>query len=610
MPFIIESILPSNQQPVSVKVDDSAQAALNIMIEHDFSQLLVVDARGKLEGLITSDSILKALSFFQTTVRQIKVSHAVVKVKTFRRDEELADLLRDLKDLSAVAIVNREGKPEGIVTSFDTTEYFRARAEDIMLAEDIETTLRDLIKSFYRKSDGNIDEEALKEAIIAITPSDKEVRRSFERALSNYLSESEAIDKTLRIAIVDQVFCRHLHKPTPAKSFEKLALYDFVQLLKNIWQHYQKNFGEMSWGEVSTLLDAVRDTRNDIAHFRGTTPQQREQLKFCATFLDRHSPSLEPQKFETLDVGDISFPITIDINGAISKYAKQFSQLASIWESMGVLRGSRKIDLEEADGSTLNLPVETIGPAESRYAPLAIWLQIQEQEEEDKVALTFSQVESIIQDSLPASARKYRNWWANDSVGHVQSKQWLEVGWRVSDVSLTEEIVVFSRISERKAAYTSFFNSLQPKLEAIPDLSVKLLTNPQGGYWVTFEVSAKNAPVAVYHISFARGAKLYIGQYIAMADRTHTEQIFDHLYQHKTAIEADFGGPLTWERLIGQQGARVAVYRDNSAITDPPEDWEAMQTWLVETLPGFYSAFAPRYQAALDATQPTSSPSA
>ena len=600
MPFIIESIVPSNQKLVSVNIDDSAQLALERMVEHDFTQLPVIDHQGKLEGLITSDSILKALSFFKTTVDHLQVTHAIVKVKTFRKDEDISDLLRDLRDLSAVAIVDKQGKPESIVTSFDTTEYFRARAEDIMLAEDIETTLRDLIESFYRKSDGSADEEALKEAIIAITPSDKKIRNGFEGALKHYLSQSGVIEKKLKPEIVDAAFQRHLHNPTPAKKFEKLTLYDLVQLLRNIWRQYQAAFGGLSWEKVSTLLDAVRDTRNDIAHFRSITPQQREQLKLCATFLDRHSPSLQSQNLEQSDLIAKSFITHFSRNITPELSRSLLDRLSGLIE---------KYKYHPPLLVSLDAPLAENGPAESRYAPLAVWLQTQDQEE-DRLALTFSQVEDIIQDSLPASARKHRNWWANDSVGHVQSKQWLEVGWRVSDVSLAEEIVVFSRISERKAAYTSFFTSLQPKLEAIPDLSVKLLTNPQGGYWVTFEVSAENAPVAIYHISFARGSKLYIGQYIAMADRTHTEQIFDHLYQHKTAIEADFGSPLTWERLIGQQGARVAVYRDNSAITAPPETWEAMQTWLVETLPSFYRAFAPRYQAALDATQPPSSPSA
>jgi CBS domain-containing protein len=605
MPFIVESIVPSNQKLVSVNIDDSAQLALERMVEHDFTQLPVIDHQGKLEGLITSDSILKALSFFKTTVDHLQVSHAIVKVKIFRRDEDISDLLRDLKDLSAVAIVDKQGKPESIVTSFDTTEYFRARAEDIMLAEDIETTLRDLIESFYRKPEGNLDEEALKEAIIAITPSDKKIRNGFEGALKHYLNQSGATDRTLKPEVIDAAFQRHLHSPTPSKKFEKLTLYDLVQLLKNVWEQYQAAFGGLSWDKVSTLLDAVRDTRNDIAHFRNITPQQREQLKFCATFLDRHSPSLEPQKLESWE--PTSKNLTLEKLISLKNLAVHLSKISP---ELSSTFSDRVIELAEKINAPIAVSPEALvaknDSAESRYAPLAEWLHMIEL---DKVTLNFAHVEGIIQDSLPASARKHRNWWANDSVGHVQSKQWLKVGWRVSDVSLAEEIVVFSRISERKAAYTSFFNSLQPKLEAIPDLSVKLLTKAQGEHWVTFEVAANNAPVATYRISFVRGEKLHIGQYIARAERTHTEQIFDHLYQNKAAIEADFGGPLTWERLIGPHRARVAVYRDNSAITDPPETWEAMQTWLVETLPGFYHAFAPRYQAALDATQPPSGPS-
>src|SRR5436305_3328116 len=53
---------------------------------------------------------------------------------------------------------------------------------------------------------------------------------------------------------------------------------------------------------------------------------------------------------------------------------------------------------------------------DSRYAPLALWLQ-QQPSREEKVTLTFMQIQEILREELPASARQYRSWWANDSVG-------------------------------------------------------------------------------------------------------------------------------------------------------------------------------------------------
>lgn len=65
------------------------------------------------------------------------------------------------------------------------------------------------------------------------------------------------------------------------------------------------------------------------------------------------------------------------------------------------------------------------------------------------LAYTFSffQIEQILGDNLPTSARKYREWWANERSpgGHVQSQSWLSASWEVESVSLESEWVRFHR---------------------------------------------------------------------------------------------------------------------------------------------------------------------
>ena len=94
------------------------------MTEHDFSQLPVVDENKKPLGIVTSDSILHALSNFGVSLAELRVSHTIMKVDTYSPDEDLFDLLDDLKNTYAVLIVNAEGTLIGIVTSYDTTDYF------------------------------------------------------------------------------------------------------------------------------------------------------------------------------------------------------------------------------------------------------------------------------------------------------------------------------------------------------------------------------------------------------------------------------------------------------------------------------------------------------
>jgi len=63
---------------------------------------------------------------------------------------------------------------------------------------------------------------------------------------------------------------------------------------------------------------------------------------------------------------------------------------------------------------------------------------------DDRVTMTFAEIEAVIQNELPASARKYSAWWANDP-DHSQAKSWLDEDYKTEDLSLTEERVSFVR---------------------------------------------------------------------------------------------------------------------------------------------------------------------
>jgi hypothetical protein len=77
----------------------------------------------------------------------------------------------------------------------------------------------------------------------------------------------------------------------------------------------------------------------------------------------------------------------------------------------------------------------------SKYEGLTEYLQKQAGK---RVTLSFGQVEGIIGDALPDSARRHRAWWANDPK-HVEAAAWLSAGWKSASVSLLEERVVFFR---------------------------------------------------------------------------------------------------------------------------------------------------------------------
>ena len=57
MPFTVQQLIGGHQRPLAVTPDDSAQAALELMIAHDYSQVPVVTPDNQPLGMITSESI-------------------------------------------------------------------------------------------------------------------------------------------------------------------------------------------------------------------------------------------------------------------------------------------------------------------------------------------------------------------------------------------------------------------------------------------------------------------------------------------------------------------------------------------------------------------------
>ena len=79
----------------------------------------------------------------------------------------------------------------------------------------------------------------------------------------------------------------------------------------------------------------------------------------------------------------------------------------------------------------------------SRYQPLRDHLT---GHAEPIVHMTFDQIERILGAALPASAQKYRPWWANEAAGtHVHARAWLEAGRRTRNVDLNARTVEFAR---------------------------------------------------------------------------------------------------------------------------------------------------------------------
>lgn len=63
-------------------------------------------------------------------------------------------------------------------------------------------------------------------------------------------------------------------------------------------------------------------------------------------------------------------------------------------------------------------------------------------------SFSFAEIEDVLRFALPASARTYQAWWANQRNGrHVQANAWLDAGWHTQDLDLKARRVTFRPVS-------------------------------------------------------------------------------------------------------------------------------------------------------------------
>ena len=78
--------------------------------------------------------------------------------------------------------------------------------------------------------------------------------------------------------------------------------------------------------------------------------------------------------------------------------------------------------------------------ANSKYQPLYEYLQKCDRYE---ITLSFAEIETFIKNSLPSSAKSQKSWWSNRNKGALQSKAWMDAGYRVETVDFKTETVTF-----------------------------------------------------------------------------------------------------------------------------------------------------------------------
>jgi CBS domain-containing protein len=551
MALTIGELLQGRERPHSVRPDEPLKSAIEQMLRFDYTQLPVTTEADKLVGIITADSILRALDALGLPPERLAVADAMSRPRSFDPDADVSDLLNALRDQYAALVVGGDGKLLGIVTGYDASEYFRRRSEDIMLVEDIESSIKEHILAAFQQESGKTDHARLAEAIATVCDPSKQLRPTIYRAIRRYLELVGVEGKPNQDAL--EAAASQSCAPTKSIEFDDLTLSQYIDLLlrQQTWSAYADVFG-IDADALRRLLSSVRDIRNALAHFRGEiSATERERLRYSAAWLDRHPPRLISPP---VPPATVTPPTTESVPDEI-------------------------------------VPVdEEIEPGEGRYARLAVWLQ-KASSAQDAIELTFNQIEEILSGALPTSAREHRSWWANDSVSHPQSRRWLEVGWRVASLSLADETVIFARVEERESAYIAFFSRLTADLEKT---SVPLRgSSPSGVSWYDIaRLPAQGPLIGLLVCSFARRERIRVEFYIDAKDKEINKAVFDKCLAERGDIEEGFGSALSWERLDNRRACRIAAYRDG-AITWDAAELERLLKWSADAAVRLYEVFNP-----------------
>ena len=285
MPFTLEELLPNDQQLRTVQLHESVQHALNLMHQHSYDQVPVVDKDGKsLRLAVTLESILQAIQSFNTRAELLQVRDAARSARTYSPDADLLTTLGEIQWDNFALIVDENNVLTGIVTTADTTVFFREYAEDLMVIEDIESRMKEAIESLYAGNNSDLES-----AIVKVTDRAADIRKKIPAAIRGYLEKAglqpPAAGETEALAEAE----RRLALPKAGKEFDRLTFDEITEVLlahPNAPKLAQSN----DVVELRGLLQRVRDTRNKLAHFRGElTTEERRTIQFASEWLERPS---------------------------------------------------------------------------------------------------------------------------------------------------------------------------------------------------------------------------------------------------------------------------------------------------------------------------------
>lgn len=164
--------------------------------------------------------------------------------------------------------------------------------------------------------------------------------------------------------------------------------------------------------------------------------------------------------------------------------------------------------------------------------------------------------------------------------------------WSAQVSSATKETV---NQSGKAALYADFWDKFLDRLHAeCPGFT---RSRKRGGNnWITL-VTIRGLQ---YVVDFVSAGRIRSELYIDTGDADQNVAIHDALQAERTAIEAEFGGRLEWEGLLGKRACRVGIYAPGDVSNVVAHD--EYISWFIDTITRLRQATEARATAALNAT--------
>jgi len=232
--FRIGSLPAANKPLITVNQNDNVSRAVTLMLQHDFSQLPVMQGEREVKGVVTWKSIGSRLALATKCQHVADCSEGVQIVDANRT---LFDTIPVIVEHGYVLVRQKDRRITGIVTASDLSLQFRLLTEPFLLLREIELHVRLLLQKNITRDDFHLAENP--------APADRQ-----------------------------------------PQSISDLTFGQYVRLVQNpqVWEKLNLNVDSKI---LTKLLDEIREIRNEVMHFHPDpmTEQELDILKMGVRFL-------------------------------------------------------------------------------------------------------------------------------------------------------------------------------------------------------------------------------------------------------------------------------------------------------------------------------------